>query len=68
MAKPFSSVFPNPHRVSESLNEEDARRFIDTLLRYRRKEVLMALALLWGVFLLMVFSLLLTIRLAFLIF
>lgn len=68
MAKPFSSIFPNPHRVSESLDEENAKRFIDTLLGYRRKEILFMFAVLWGVFLFMVFSLLITVRLAFLIF
>jgi len=62
---PFSSVFPNPHRSREALDEQHAQRFIDTLLHYRRKEVLQALVAGWCVFLLMVFSLIFTVRLAF---
>lgn len=65
MYKPFSSVFPNPHRASEAFTEEQAKRAIDALLAYRRKEVLAFLACAWGVFLLMVFSFLATIRFAF---
>ena len=68
MHKPFSSIFPNPHRASEALEEERVRRAIDSLLDYRRWEVLLALGIAWGLFLLMVFTLLVTIRIAFYIF
>lgn len=68
MLKPFSSVFPNPHRASEVLSEERVRKSIDALLNYRRREVLLMSLLLWCVFLFMVFTLLITIRFAFLIF
>lgn len=68
MHKPFSSIFPNPHRASEAFEEEKVKRTIDALLEYRRREVLLALAVMWGVCLLMVFTLLVTIRIAFFIF
>lgn len=68
MQKPFSSIFPNPHRPSEAFEEEKVKRTIDALLEYRKREVLLALAIVWGVFLLMVFTLLVTIRFAFSIF
>lgn len=68
MHKPFSSIFPNPHRASEALEEERVRRAIDSLLDYRRWEILLALGIVWGLFLLMVFTLLVTIRVAFYIF
>jgi hypothetical protein len=68
MHKPFSSIFPNPHRASEALEEERVRRAIDSLLDYRRWEILLALGIVWGLFLLMIFTLLVTIRTAFYIF
>jgi hypothetical protein len=68
MHKPFSSIFPNPHRASEAFEEEKVKRGIDALLGYRTREVLLTIAILWGVFLLMVFTLLVTIRFAFSIF
>lgn len=64
----FSNLFPNPHRISQALDEEKAKRTIDTLLSYRRREVCATLALLWLVLLGMVFSLLVTVRAAFLVF
>lgn len=68
MQKPFSSIFPNPHRASEAFEEEGVKRAIDTLLDYRRREVLLALVIAWCALLLMVFTLLVTIRIAFFIF
>ncbi len=68
MHKPFSSIFPNPHRASEAFEEEKVKRAIDALLDYRRREILLALGIVWGVVLLMVFTLLVTIRIAFFIF
>ena len=68
MHKPFSSIFPNPHRASEALEEERVKRAIDTFIDYRRREVLLVLGIVWGLFLLMVFTLLVTIRIAFSIF
>ena len=68
MFKPFSSVFPNPHRAAEALTEQGVKRSIDALLSYRTREVLLALACVWGTFLCMVFTLLVTIRLAFTLF
>ena len=61
-------IFPNPHRASEALEEERVKRAIDTFIEYRRHEVLLTLAVAWGVLLLMVFTLLVTIRIAFSIF
>lgn len=68
MHKPFSSIFPNPHRASEAFEEEKVKRAIDALLDYRRREVLLTLAIVWGVFLFLVFTLLVTIRFAFTVF
>ena len=68
MHKPFSSIFPNPHRATEALEEERVRRAIDSLLDYRRREVLLALGIVWGLILLMVFTLLVKISVAFYIF
>lgn len=64
----FTSWFPNPRHISEGWDEEKAKKAIDTLLNYRRKEVLGMFALLWLAFLSGVFTLLVVIRAAFLVF
>lgn len=61
----FTSLFPNPRRISEQWDEDKAKRVIDTFLNYRRKEVQFVLLLLWTTFLLMTFSFLAVVRLAF---
>jgi len=48
--------------IRDSLDEEKVQRAIDTLVSYRRPEVLGTVFLLWVTFLLMTGSLLLTIR------
>jgi hypothetical protein len=61
---PFSSLFTNPYRAQEVRDEEAHKRFIDVLLSYRTREVLIALGVCWLVILVMVFTFVATFALA----
>lgn len=50
--------------AQQTLDEEKVKRAIDALLSYRRWEVLGALLCVWVTFLVLTFSLLVTVRLA----
>lgn len=61
-------ILVNPRRISEVIRSQQVREAIDTFVTYRRPDVLKTLAMLWGVFLTMIFTLIVTVRLAFLVF
>lgn len=56
--------FPNPNRIREIFTEETVKRAADAILAYRTREVFFALLYSWMIFLGMVFTMLVTIRVA----
>lgn len=54
----------NPFRIAEIFTHERVKLAADTLVRYRTREVLVAVVCYWLVFLLMLGSLILTVRAA----
>lgn len=56
--------FPNPNRLKEVFETEKVKAAAETILSYRRKEVLLVIVYGWLVLLGMIGTLLLTIRLA----
>jgi len=54
----------NFNRLREVFRTEAAREAIETFLTYKRPEVVKTIAALWGVLLVMVFTMVFTIRLA----
>jgi hypothetical protein len=54
----------NPFRLFQVMTEEKVKRGLDALVSYRSKDVLVTVALLWCGFLVMLFTLLVTVRLA----
>lgn len=56
--------FANPNRILELFTEEKVKRAADALVSHRTREVFVAGACFWLVFLLMLGSLLLTVRAA----
>lgn len=57
--------FPNPNRIREVFETEKVKMAAETLLSYRNMEVLQVVVYCWLLVLTMVFSMLVTIRLAF---
>lgn len=56
--------FPNPNRIREIFTEETVKRAADAILAYRTRAVFFALVYCWLLVLGMVFTLLITVRLA----
>jgi len=57
-----SNWFPTQGDAKKALDEEQVKRAIDTLVSYRRKEVVITLGMIWLTLLLLIASLLVTIR------
>lgn len=54
----------NTDWLKDWAKEDEVKKAMDALCAYRRPEVLKAIAFLWGTFLVLVFSLIVTVRFA----